>query len=63
LCDKQRIESVADKIEDLSIKVVAMRCPELVGESIPDIESLMHGWEHAVVPDVEVAQDSWATML
>lgn len=61
--DKQRIESVADKLQALSIKVVAMRCPELVRESIPDIESLMLGWEQAKAPKVEVDQDDWATML
>lgn len=61
--DKQRIESVAGKLHKLSIQAIAIRCPELVNDDIPDIESLMIDWQHALVPNVEVNPDDWASML
>ena len=61
--DKQRIESVANKLSQLNIKAIAIRCPELVSESIPDINDLMTGWEEAQPPTVDVAPEDWATML
>jgi long-chain acyl-CoA synthetase len=61
--DKQRIESVSNKLAQLSIKAVAIRCPELVNESIPDINDLMIGWQEASAPVADVAPEDWATML
>ncbi len=61
--DKQRIESVADKLDQLRIKAVAIRCPELVNDNIPDVADLMQGWEQALAPDVKVEPEDWATML
>lgn len=61
--DQQRIESVRATLSDLGICAIAIRCPELVTEEIPDIESLMQNWQQAVCPDVDVEPEDWATML
>ncbi len=61
--DRQRIESVADKMDSMDIHVIALRCPELVSDTMTDINSLMEGWQNAQAPEVDVAPDDWATLL
>lgn len=61
--DQQRIEAVSNQLEEFNISAVALRCPELVNDQIPDIEELMEGWESAQVPKVDIDPEDWATML